>query len=85
MVKTLFKFCKQWYFYQRLYVNRAIAEYDNKLWQNEDFLHYRTASLNKPLKMHPKFYFSKIMFFISTKITVLNTLAEETGFVLDLM
>lgn len=83
MVKTLFKCCKQGHFYQRLSINRTIAEYDNKLEQNGGFLHYRTPSLNKFKKTYTRFYFSKITFFMFFKI-VLKSLAEVIGFVLQL-
>lgn len=71
MVKTLFKCFKQGHFYQRLPINRATAEYDNKLQQNRVVLHSRTLYLNELKKTHKRFYFPKF-FFVFFKIIILN-------------
>lgn len=68
MVKIFFKCCKQCHFYQRLSINRAMAEYDKKLEQNGGFLHYRTLSLNELKKHIQGFIFPKLHFSCSLKL-----------------
>lgn len=55
MVKTLFKCCKKWYFYQKPSINRAIAEYETT--------YDKTPSLNNLKKKSMQSFISQKLHF----------------------